>query len=135
MPEDTDLEYAEVCLTIRHYSGLRFGMRTLFLVITIGLAVVGLGIIPDQTLPVKAVARALGALVTAFFWVAERNTARYMSHLEARAADLEERLGYRLWSGMPRSKWWFVEEAFITALVYTCLALFWFGAMIVARWY
>ena len=133
MVEDSDLEYGEVCLTIRHYSGLRFGMRTLFLAISIGLAVLGLGIIPNQTLLVKTVARALGVFTTGFFWIAERNTARYIAHLEARAADLEERVGYRLWSGMPRSKWWFVEEAFITALVYACLTLFWLGAVIVGR--
>jgi hypothetical protein len=133
MARDSDLEYIEICLTIRHYRSLRFAMRTLFLAISIGLAVVGLGIIPDQTSLAKTVAKTLGVFVTGFFWVAERNSARYMAHLEERAIDLEKTLGYRLWSGMPGSKWRFLGGAFITALVYAGLVLFWFGTLIVVR--
>ena len=126
MEKDSDLEYAEVCLTIRHYSALRFATRTLFLAISVGLAVVGFGVIPHQSLLGRTVAKTCGLFMTGFFWVAERNTARYMAHLQARAAHLEEKLGYRLWSGMPRSERWFV----VTAVVYVGLALFWLGSLI-----
>ena len=130
MAKDSDLEYAEVCLTIRHYSGLRFATRTLFLAISVGLAVVGFGIVPHQSFLGEIGAKVLGFFMTGFFWVAERNMARYMAHLHARALQLEETLGYRLWSGIPRLEEW---SAFVTAVVYACLALFWLGALIVAR--
>ena len=58
MTRDSDQEYAEVFLTIRHYLGIRFGMRTLFLAILVGLAVIGFGIIPQQSFVVKTVAKA-----------------------------------------------------------------------------
>jgi hypothetical protein len=133
MTKDSDQEYAEVCLTLRHYSGLRFGMRTLFLAILVGLAVVGFGIIPQQSFLVKSAAKAFGLLMTAFFWVSEKNAARYMSHLQERASQLEKALGYRLWSAMPKAAYGFFRGAFIVPLVYASIALFWIYALISIR--
>lgn len=133
MTKDSDQEYAEVCLTIRHYSALRFGMRTLFLAILVGLAVVGFGIIPQQSFLVRSVAKGFGLLMTCFFWVSEKNAARYVSHLQERASQLEETLGYRLWSGMPKAAYGFFRGAFIVPLVYASIALFWIYALISVR--
>lgn len=133
MEKDSDQEYAQVSLTIRHYSGLRFAMRALHLAIFIGLTVIGFGIIPQSSLVVKSVAKGFGLLMTCFFWASEKNAARYMSHLQDRAAQLEERLGYRLWSGMPKSASWFLGAAFITPLVYAGLAVFWIYGIIFVR--
>ena len=133
MTKDSDQEYAEVCMTLLHYTALRFGMRTLFLAILIGLAVVGFGIIPQQSFLVKSVAKAFGLLMTVFFWVSEKNAARYMSHLQERASQLEKALGYRLWSAMPKEAYRFFRGAFITPLVYASIALFWIYALIFVR--
>ncbi len=133
MVKASDTEYAEVCLTIRHYSALRFAMRTLLLVISIGLAVIGFGIIPQQSFFVKTVAKAFGILMTGFFWASERNAARYMSHLRERAAELEEALGYRVWSGMPGPPLGLLRVGFVAPLVYGCLAAFWIYALIFVR--
>jgi hypothetical protein len=133
MTKASDQEYAEVSLTIRHYSALRFAMRTLLLVISVGLAVIGFGIIPQQSFIVKTVAKAFGILMTAFFWASERNAARYMSHLRERAAELEEALGYRVWSGMPEPPFGLFSAGFVAPLVYGCLALFWIYALISIR--
>ena len=103
MERNFDSEYVQLCLTIRHYSALRFAMRTLFLVLFVGLAVIGFGIVPQQSLLVMATAKTLGFLATCFFWACEKNAARYMSHMQERAAELEKLLGYRLWSGMSQS--------------------------------
>ena len=130
MGKDSDQEYAEVCFTIRHYSGLRFATRTLFLAISVGLAVVAFGIIPQQSLLVKTVAKAFGLLMTSFFWIAEKNAERYMGHLRERAAHLEEGLGYRLWSGMPALTHWSLSPAFMIPLVYASVGLFWIWALI-----
>src|SRR5574337_811625 len=133
MEKDLDPEYVQVCLTIRHYSALRFAMRALFLVLCIGLAVIGFGIILQQSFLVKATAKAFGFLVTCFFWACERNAARYMSHMQERAAELEKLLGYRLWSGMPQSVYWFVGPSFVTPLIYGMIALFWLYAVAFVR--
>lgn len=133
MTKDSDQEYAQVCLTIRHYLGLRFGMRTLFLAILVGLAVIGFGIIPQQSFVVKTVAKAFGIVTTYFFWISEKNAARYMGHLQERAAQLEEALGYRLWSGMPKSAHWLLKGAFVIPFVYASIGLFWIYATIFVR--
>lgn len=130
MAKDSDQEYAQVCLTLRHYSALRFGTRTLFLAISVGLAVVGFGIIPQQTLLVKTVAKVFGLLMTGFFWVSERNSARYIMHFQERAAQLETELGYRLWSGMPKPSYGFVGPVFLIPLAYVCIGAFWIVALI-----
>lgn len=130
MEKDADQEYMQVCLTIRHYSAFRFAMRTLALVLFVGLAVIGFGIVPQQSFLVKATAKAAGFLATCFFWVCEKNAVRYMSHLQERAGELEQLLGYRLWSGMPRSAYWFIGPPFVIPLVYAAIALFWLYAVI-----
>ena len=133
MAKDSDQEYAEVCLMIRRYLGLRFGMRTLFLAILVGLAVIGFGIIPQQSLLVKTVAKAFGLATAGFFWVSEKTAARYMSHLQERAAQLEEALGYRLWSGMPKSAHWLLKAGFVIPFVYASIGLFWVYALLFVR--
>lgn len=133
MEKDFNPEYVQLCLTIRHYSALRFAMRTLFLVLFIGLAVIGFGIIPQQSFLVKATAKTFGFLATCFFWACEKNAARYMSHMQERAAELEKLLGYHLWSGMPQSVYWFVGPSVVTPLVYGGIALFWLYAMVFIR--
>lgn len=133
MAKESDQEYVEVCLTIRHYSARRFAMRTLLLAIVVGLAVIGFGIIPQQSFLVKTVAKAFGLLMTCFFWVSEKTAARYMSHLQERAAHLEEALGYRVWSGMPKPAYWFLRADLLIPLVYASLALFWIYGLIFVR--
>ncbi len=133
MTKASETEYAEVCLTIRHYSALRFAMRALLLVIFVGLAVIGFGIIPQQSFFVKTVAKAFGLLMTGFFWASERNAARYMCHLRERAAELEEALGYRVWSGMPGPPFGLFRVDLVTPLVYGCLAVFWIYALVFVR--
>ena len=86
---------------------------------------IGFGIIPQQSFLVKTVAKGFGLLMTCFFWAFEKNAARYMSHLEARVAHLEEAIGYRVWSGMPKPAYWFWGTALITPLVYAGLMIFW----------
>ena len=56
-----------------------------------------------------------------------------MSHMQERAAELEKLLGYRLWSGMPQSVYWFVGLSVVTPLAYGVIALFWLYAMIFVR--
>ncbi|HLC21282.1 MAG TPA: hypothetical protein VJM10_04140 [Candidatus Methylomirabilis sp.] len=133
MTKASETEYAEVCLTIRHYSALRFAMRTLFLVTFVGLAVIGFGIIPQQSFVAKTVAKAFGLLMTGFFWASEKNAARYMSHLRERAAELEEGLGYRVWSGMPGPPSSLSRAGLVAPLVYGFLALFWIYALVFVR--
>ncbi len=133
MTKASDAEYAEVCLTIRHYSALRFAMRTLLLVIFVGLAVIAFGIIPQPSFLAKTVAKASGIVMTWYFWVSEKSAARYMSHLRERAAELEEALGYRVWSGMPKSPYFLFIGGFVAPLVYGCLALFWIYALVFVR--
>ena len=133
MEKDSDPEYVQLCLSIRHYSALRFAMRTLFLVLFIGLAVIGFGVVPQQSFWVMATAKTLGFLATCFFWACEKNAARYMSHMQERATELEKLLGYRLWSGMPQSVYWFVGPPFVTPLVYGVIALFWLYAVVFVR--
>ncbi len=133
MTKASETEYAEVCLTIRHYSALRFAMRTLLLVIFVGMAVIGFGIIPQPSFFAKTVAKAFGIVMTYFFWFSEKNAARYMSHLRERAAELEEALGYRVWSGMPGPLSWLSRAGYVAPLVYGCLALFWIYALVFVR--
>lgn len=133
MDKDFEQEYVQICLTIRHYSALRFAMRTLFLILCIGLVVIGFGMIPQQSFLAKATAKAFGFMVTCFFWACERNAARYMSHMQERAAELEKLLGYRLWSGMPQSVYWFVGPSFVIPLVYGVIALGWLYAVVFVR--
>ena len=75
----------------------------------------------------------IGLLMTGFFWVSEKNAARYMSHLQERASQLEKALGYRLWSAMPKAAYGFFRGAFIIPLVYASIALFWIYALISIR--
>lgn len=133
MATDSDQEYAQVCVTLRHYSALRFGTRTLFLVLSVGMAVIALGIIPYQTVFSKTVAKIFGVLMVGFFWASERHSARYIDHLNERAAQLETALGYRLWSGMPRSTIWFARPALIIPLVYAGIAVFWIITLIAVQ--
>jgi len=133
MEKNSDSEYVQVCLTIRHYSAVCFAMRTLFLTLFVGLAVVGFGIIPQESFLVKATAKVFGFLATCFFWACEKNAVRYMSHMQERAAELEKLLGYRLWSGMPQSVYWFVGPSVVTPLAYGVIAFFWLYAMIFVR--
>lgn len=123
---NTQHEYGELCLTLRHYSALRFAILTVFFAVTGGLTALAFGSGSQQPGQFLSIAVAIGGLLSVFvFWTFETRLIAYMHYFEGRAAELERQLGYQIYSGRPRSKLSFVRTPVATRLLYVVVAIFW----------
>lgn len=125
------LEYSEVCTTFRHYSSLRFASLTVFFVVLAGLITMTFGTnFPKQSSTLQDIGALGGLAITFVFWRFEERTISFMAHLRARATELEQALGYRHLSGLPRAKTPLHRVIFASRLLYAAVAIFWIYAIV-----
>lgn len=131
-PSNHQHEYSELCLTLRHYSALRFAILTVFFAVTGGLTAIGFepgGVRPGGFL---SIAVGTGGLLSVLvFWIFEERLIAYMRHHENRASELEKHLGYNVYSGRPKSRLPFVKTPVATRLLYVLVAVFWLLSLFV----
>ena len=90
-------EYTELGIAIRHYSALRFAILTIFCAFVGGLMA---GFVTLKLNPVLIVLiNIIGTLGAFVFIIYELRLSTYMGHFETRATELENKLGYNLYSG------------------------------------
>jgi hypothetical protein len=98
-------EYSELGSAIRHYSALRFAMLTIFFALIGGLMTFAFD--HAQTSGFVTVATKIGGvLVTFVFWVFEYRVSAYMACFDQRAFELEQKLGYAIYSARQKSQPW-----------------------------
>jgi hypothetical protein len=122
-------EYTEVMAHLRHYSGLRFAVLTVFIAIMGGLLTLSFGVgmsTPDATL--ARVARLAGIVITLAFACFEYVIDSYLLTFGKRANDLEHALGYAVWSQRPTHLRWIVTLAI--GGLYLSVLVFWMFALV-----
>ena len=122
-------EYAEVNQNLRHYSGLRFAIFSVFFAVMAGTA--GLSFSSGQFTPFAATAAKVGGLIaTLVFWNFEERTLRLLTHFGKVAAELERSLGYTQLSTRPPAKFPVLDSGIITRLFFLILTAFWVYTLI-----
>ena len=116
-------EYLDASSNQRQYMTLRFAQLTVYLALTGFLFkfafVEEAGVAPF----VRTVLKGAGLVTTLLFWIHQERTMLFWTHFVKRAAELEADLGFRQYSGRPRSG---VLSSFkAMRLFYILIVLFW----------
>lgn len=95
-------EYTELGIAIRHYSSLRFAILTIFCAFVGGL-IAGLSTLKISII-LNIFIKIIGTIGALVFVSYELRLSTYMAHFEQRVSELEEHLGYNLYSGRRKRK-------------------------------
>ena len=94
--DDLHKQYSEATQALRHYSGLRFAIFTVFFAYVGGL----ISLITNQSIPLIVFSAKLGGILgTLVFWVYEYRLAGYIAHYENCIFELEKDLHYKVYTG------------------------------------
>jgi hypothetical protein len=69
--------------------------------------------------------RAGGLLATYIFWIFEERLIAYIRYFQSRANELEQSLGYKVFSARPNPKTKLFQTRSATRLLYGAVAFFW----------
>ena len=117
-------EYSELGEALRHYSALRFAILTVFFALVGGL--ISISFSPSNTNQFVIISTRVGGLLgTLAFWVFEYRLEIYMSHFEHRAKELEEALGYNIYTGRKQGGFRFISTPLAIRGLYSAVIIFW----------
>ena len=123
------VEYSEVCTSIRHYSGLRFAVFSVFFAVTGGILTIAYS---QTNVALTVRLEILGLLAVTTFWFFEERIIAIANHFLQRASELEKELGFKAWSTRPLYSFIpFMKTAIATRLIYLAVAIFWATSLIV----
>ena len=94
-------EYDILNENMRHYGRIHFAELTVLIAITAGLITLLYKSAPPISKDLIPLIRVGGLLVAVLFWIMEESALYIWGHFAARAAFLEEQLGYKLFSTLP----------------------------------
>jgi hypothetical protein len=119
-------EYSEANNNLRHYSGLRFAIFSVYFAVAGGLISVAFGIVDaklSNQASVSLMAKIGGLLVTIVFFMFEMRLELLVRHHQNVANTLERPLGYRQMSTRPQYR--FLKTYYYTWGLFILLILFW----------
>lgn len=117
-------EYTEVNHNIRHYSNLRFTIFAVYFAVLSGVVLVSIS--SNQILPsAPKLVRALGLLITIFFWYYQERASQFYEHFADRGMELERLLGYQQITKRPRPNLRIFYFTTVTRSFFLFLTLFW----------
>lgn len=125
-------EYNELGSAIRHYSALRFAMLTIFFALVGGLITFAFD--HAQTSSFATVTAKLGGvLVTFVFWVFEYRLSAYMAFFDRRSVELEQKLGYAIYSARQKSQPWLgiFSTPRVSKILFASVSVFWIASFFV----
>jgi hypothetical protein len=121
--EDMFKQYNEATQSIRHYSGLRFVIFTVFFAYVGGL----ITLLGNQ-LPYIVFSAKIGGIIGTFvFWIYEYRLSGYINHYEQCIFRLEEDLGYKVHIGRDIKilNTRFINIRNVTWFMYLSIFIFW----------
>jgi membrane associated rhomboid family serine protease len=125
-------EYLDASDNIRHWNTLRFAELTIYIALMGALLNAIIGKSPPLPPLVSVPAKIAGLLVTILFFVLQERTMLYWYSFIARAAELEEELGYRQYRSRPPAGIVTGRNAmrlfFLIMALFWVISLFWFPA-------
>jgi len=121
-------EYGHASENIRHYQNTRFSLLTVFIAISAGLLTVLSATSATSPGYFPLILKVAGLLITLLFWLLQERTMLYWYHFVRRAAELESKLGYKLYSSRP-------EAGLLTSnnalrLFFIIIAIFWIATIV-----
>jgi hypothetical protein len=117
-------EYLEACENVRHYSGILSTIFTVFMTVFAGLVVFGFEKTSsnDDTQIYLCVS---GLISTFMFWILVERGQSYWYYFRKRASELEGKLGYHLYSDLPKPRFAFLTQRFVARILFLSIVLFW----------
>lgn len=121
--DDLHKQYSEATQALRHYSGLRFAILTVFFAYVGGLVT----LLSNQTLFIVLSAKIGGLIGVLVFWIFELRLAGYIDHYEKRIFELEKDLHYKIYTGRDVKILGvkFISVRNTTWLMYFAIFVFW----------